>query len=136
MRSLFNLLFLYHKIALIALAAVLSLIFLATGHSLNVSDKEQMYFFGHIAVFVVSSMMLFAVGRDKPRHCYCLLSCLLFSLSQLLLDALKVVATSGNLVKSTVLSLVLGIINDIFIPSIFIFKPTIVFPENQRDVLD
>jgi hypothetical protein len=139
MQNVFSLLFLYHKIAVFVSGILISVLFLAAGHSLNVSDESQMYLIGHIVILVVSPLLLFTVRRNKPRQeqnalyitaIVCLIV-MLFSLGALLYDALKVTSTSGSLVKGIVLSLVIGIINNIFILFMFMFRSSIVLPKTN-----
>ena len=110
--------------------------FLATGHAVDMSDEGPLYFSGYIGVCIVSSAVLFAINREKPRKrqkglfiiaAVCLIVVLL-SFSQMLLESIKISGTSG-----IVTFLGAAIINTLFILSVFIFKPTIVFIEKQRD---
>jgi len=136
MRNLFTLLFLYQKIGLMIFGAILTVMFLATGHALNTSDEGQLYFSDYIGVFIVSSAVLFAINREKPRKrqkglfiiaAVCLVAVLL-SFSQTLFESIRISGTSG-----IVTFLGAGIVNTLFILSVFIFKPTIVFIEKQQD---
>lgn len=136
MKKFFALSMFLHKAALLLLAAIFLVFFLATGHGVNLSDTEQMRFFLFQILFVVTFTMLVMFKRNKEiklqRTIYtatiiCLFAVLIV-MTQILVDIFAV-KYGENKPYFIFLILFWGIGNNLFLLFIFLFRRDVLFQE-------
>lgn len=142
MNKLFALSMFLHKAALIFLAIVFLVFFLATGHGINFSDSEQMKFFLFQLLFIIASIFLISFKRDRAvsaqRFVYvssvlCLFGVLLGMIY--IAKEMFEVKYGNNRPYFIFLVLFFGIANSLFLLFVFLFKRDTLFQKKDEQNL-